>query len=375
MPLGATEDSEGLTGTKQVPDEPTLPENLQINQAVGQDNQPPLEETGEEIDSPDSLPVRRSTREVKKPETFGYDKLGQPNSAATKYQGYLVTAEDKLTLYNALAGAERNDWEFAIHQELKSLSDNKTWTLQKLPTGRKAVGCRWIFKKKDNPDGSIRYKARLVAKGYTQIKGLDYSETYAPVLKYQSLRIMLAIANEEKMHVHHVDITTAFLYGDLKEEIYLEQPEGYKVKGREMDVCRLHKSLYGLKQSPRCWNTTIHSFLLSNDFKVLSADTAVYVNTSLSSKIMVSLFVDDILIYSSDIKLIALIKNRISASFKVTDYGEVTTILGIKIDRDIINGTLSLSQELYASRILERFNMAQCEGKPNPLSPGLKFVC
>ena len=373
LPFRANEDSGEPTETENIPDEPTQSFNPQDNQGTGQDIQPPLDEPEQEPESSQDVPVRRSTRESKKPETFGYDKLGQPNSAASKYQGYLVTAEDKLTLYNALSGSERDNWESAILQELQSLADNKTWTLQKLPAGRKAVGCRWLFKKKDNPDGSIRYKARLVAKGYTQIEGLDYSETYAPVLKYQSLRIMLAIANEEKMHVHHVDITTAFLYGDLKEEIYLEQPEGYKVKGREFDVCRLHKSLYGLKQSPRCWNTTIHSFLLSNDFKVLSADTAVYVNTKFSSKIMVSLFVDDILVYSPDLKLIKFIKDRISASFKVTDYGEVSTILGIKVIRDILNGTLSLSQELYASRILERFNMAQCEGKSNPLSPGLKL--
>ena len=142
---------------------------------------------------PEETPVRRSGRTIIKPSVFGYDKLGESNASARQYQGYLVTAEDQLTYKAAISGPEKEEWEAAIQQEITSLEENHTWTIQPLPTGRKAIGCRWIFKKKDQPDGGIRYKARLVAKGYTQMEGLDFFETYAPVLKYQSLKMMLVL--------------------------------------------------------------------------------------------------------------------------------------------------------------------------------------
>ena len=146
-----------------------------------------------------------------------------------------------------------------------------------LPKDRKAIGSKWIFKLKKDANGSKRYKARLVAQGYAQQEGIDYTETFAPVIKYQSLRMLLAIATEKNMLVHQMDVKTAFLNGILREEIYLVQPEGNIVHGQEEKVCKLNRSLYGLKQSPRCWNQRIDNFLRNEGFNKCLSDNATYV--------------------------------------------------------------------------------------------------
>ena len=285
----------------------------------------------------------------------------------------MVSAEDKLTYRAAISGPESGEWQSAIEQEFNSLKENNVWTLETLPKGRKAIGCKWVFRKKDLPGGGIRYKARLVAKGYSQVQGVDYTDTFAPVLKYQSLRMLMAIANEEDSHIHQMDVTTAFLYGELKEEIYMQLPEGFSHPGQEGKVWRLHKSLYGLKQSPRCWNARIHHFLLEQGFTVMKTDSALYIKGADKVKQIISLYVDDLLIFSKDISAIRTIKASISAMFKVTDFGEVDTILGIKVTRNWEDGTLQMGQELYAQRILDRFKMGQCEGRSTPLVPGSKL--
>ena len=128
----------------------------------------------------------------------------------------------------------------------------------KLPPGRKTVGSKWVFKKKTGADGSVqRYKARLVAQGYTQKYGTDYDETFCPVVRQESLRLLIALSVQYDLKLHQVDVATAFLNGTLEEEVFMRQPEGFEVKGKEHLVCRLKKSIYGLKQSPRCWNTTL----------------------------------------------------------------------------------------------------------------------
>ena len=137
-----------------------------------------------------------------------------------------------------------------MQSEMKSLSDNEVWELVKLPEGRKAIGCKWIFKTKIDGEGNIeRYKARLVAQGFTQKFGVDYDQTFSPVVSFESIRSILAIAAKNGLKLHQMDVKTAFLNGELDEEIFLKQPEGFVVKGYEDHVCKLKRSIYGLKQS------------------------------------------------------------------------------------------------------------------------------
>lgn len=158
-----------------------------------------------------------------------------------------------------------------MEEEMLALTKNKTWTLTKKPEGRKTVKSKWVFKKKFNPDGTLdKYKARLFAKEFTQRSGIDYDETFAPAVRYELVRAIIAISAVEDLEMCQFDIKTAFLYGTLTEEIYMEQP-AYFETGSKL-VCKLHKSLYGLKQAPRCWNKTFNTFLTSYGLKRSSTD-------------------------------------------------------------------------------------------------------
>jgi hypothetical protein len=160
------------------------------------------------------------------------------------------------TLKQAMNRPDWLQWKAACDAEHASLMRHNTWSLVQLPAGKVPIDCRWVFKRKFKADGTLgRYKARLVAKGFTQRFGVDYDETFAPVARAESIRTLIAIAAQRNMHLHQMDVKTAFLNGKLDEDIYMTQPPGY-VKGPGM-VCKLHRSLYGLKQAPRCWNKEI----------------------------------------------------------------------------------------------------------------------
>ena len=176
----------------------------------------------------------------------------------------------------AIRGDSREHWIRAMQNEITSLKENQTWNLERLPRGRKAIPCKWIFKIKRNPDGSIsKYKARLVAKGFNQKEGIDFSETFSPVSRLSTVRSVLSVAARDKLYLLQFDVSTAFLYGDLEEDIYMIQPEGCDDgSGR---VCHLKRSLNGLKQAPRCWNKNFNDFLTKEGFKSSFADPCLYI--------------------------------------------------------------------------------------------------
>ena len=167
-------------------------------------------------------------------------------------------------------------WDVAMQEEYKSLLANDTWDLVPLPKGRKLVRCKWVYRTKYGPDGKVdKHKARLVAKGFSQVEGIDYTETFAPVAKMNSIRLVLSLAASYKWEVHQMDVKSAFLHGDLHEEIYMEQPPGF-IHNNSSLVCRLKKSLYGLKQAPRAWYAKIDGFLLDTNFSRCHSDNNVY---------------------------------------------------------------------------------------------------
>jgi len=150
-----------------------------------------------------------------------------------------------------------------MDQEIKMIEKNDTWELTDKPKDKDIIGLKWVYKIKYNEDGSVqKYKARLVAKGYSQQPGIDFNETFAPVVRMETIRMVLAIAAQLKLPVYQLDVKSAFLNGELEEEVYVEQPHGYIIKGHEDKVYRLHKALYGLKQAPRAWNSKIDGYLL-----------------------------------------------------------------------------------------------------------------
>ena len=219
----------------------------------------------------------------------------------------------------ALRSPDSDKWKVAINEELNALDRNNTWTVVDRPPGRKIVDCRWVFRIKKAADRSIeRYKARLVAKGFTQVPGTDFDETFSPVVRYDSLRLLIALTAAKNWKPQQCDIKSAFLYGELKEEIYMYLPEGSRIDGK---VCRLKKSLYGLKQSPREWHARLTSFLLPYDFKPTAFDPCVLIHST--KELFIAIYVDDLSLFGATGKLMDSTKDLLKSELQVTDLGDL----------------------------------------------------
>ncbi|KAG8483801.1 hypothetical protein CXB51_022649 [Gossypium anomalum] len=254
--------------------------------------------------------------------------------------------------------------------EMESLHKNKTWDLVKLPKGKKTVRCKWVFKKKEGTSGveEPRYKARFVVKGYSQILGVDFTDVFSPVVKHSLIRALLGIVAMHNLELEQLDVKTAFLHGELEEDIYIQQLEGSTVSEKEDYVCLLKKSLYGLKQSPRRWYKRFDSFITSHDFKRSSFDSCVYFKkNSDDSFVYLLLYVDDMLIAAKDKGEIRKVKAQLSEEFEMKDLGPAKKILGMEILRDRKTSKLYLSQKGYIEKVLCRFNMQSAKPVSTPL--------
>ena len=220
-------------------------------------------------------------------------------------------------------------------------------------------------------------KARSVAQGYSQEHGIDCNEVSAPVARYVSIRSVLAIANEMDLEVHQMDVRSAFLNGSLEEEIYMAQPEGYVDKQRPDLVCKLKKSLYGLKQSARCWNLVIGEFLKSSGYVQSTADPCVYSKMMKKNGknviMIIAVYVDDTILTSNDTETLIAEKLKLSQKFEMEDKGEIHYLLGMRIIRDRRNKILTIDQQLYLQDILKRFGMYDCRPVATPLETGKKI--
>ena len=315
----------------------------------------------------ESIAVNRARREIHKPARF------------VDMVAYALPVVDDVpsTFSEAVRSTENDRWKDAMEEEMQSLQKNKTWKLTQLPKGKKAVECKWIFAKKEEfPDkNDVRYKARLVAKGYAQKEGVDYNEVFSPVVKHSSIRILLALVAQLNLELAQLDVKTAFLHGDLKEEIYMSQPDGFKVAGKENWVCKLSKSLYGLKQSPRQWYKRFDQFMMGQKYTRSKYDHCVYLRKLRDdSYIYLLLYVDDMLIASKSQVEIDKMKAQLSKEFEMKDLGETKKILGMEISRDRTRGKLCLTQKQYLKKVLQRFGMNE-NSKPvsTPLAPHLKL--
>ena len=231
------------------------------------------------------------------------------------------------------------------------------------PKGVNIVSSKWVFKLKCLPDGRIdRYKARLVARGFSQQHGIDYYETFAPVVRLESLRILLAIAAREDLEVHQMDVVTAYLAGELEEEIYMEPPAG--LPNSEGKVCKLLRGLYGLKQSARVWNQRIARELKRSGMRATSADLSVWVNQDHS--LILALYVDDIVLFARETQAIRWAKEILTKSFNMKDLGPISTVLGMRIRRDRAQRRLWVDQSHYVSDILREFQYDECRPIQTP---------
>ncbi|XP_059650617.1 cysteine-rich receptor-like protein kinase 42 [Cornus florida] len=247
-----------------------------------------------------------------------------------------------------------------MDEEMQSLYMNQTWKLVQLPKEKMAIGCKWVYTKKEGSSGqdSVRFKARLVAKGYAQKEGIDYNEVFSPVVKHSSIRILLALVAQFDLELAQVDVRTAFLHGDLEEEIYISQPNGFKVAGKENWVYKLKKSLYGLKQSPRQWYKRFDQFMKRQQYTRSHFNHCVYFRKLRDGLfVYLLLYVDDMLIASKNKVEIDKLKIQLSTEFEMKDLGEAKKILGMEIKRDRMKDTVCLSQKQYLKKVLHQFDV------------------
>ncbi|GJZ85961.1 ribonuclease H-like domain, reverse transcriptase, RNA-dependent DNA polymerase, partial [Tanacetum coccineum] len=307
----------------------------------------------------------------------GYqEKLILVEDEPKNYKNYknteeLLLVEDEPKNYKEASTDQK--WIEAMKVELDSINRNNTWELTTLPKGHKAIGLKWVFKTKKDANGNIiKHKARLVAKGYIQQHGIDFEEVFAPVARMETIRLLLAIAANNKWEVHHLDVKSAFLHGDLKEEVYVTQPEGFIKRQDNGKVYRLIKALYGLRQAPRAWNIKLDNTLKSLDFKKCALEQAIYTKKSKDSILLIGVYVDDLIITGTPKKEIDKFKAQMEEKFEMSDLGLLAYYLGIEVTQT--NGDISIKQSAYASKILKEAGMIDCNETLIPMDPGTRLT-
>lgn len=304
-----------------------------------------------------------------------FNNLIGGNTARPRREGvkstYMKNLQVKLlslepsTFKEALSAIDSDEWQKSIDDELDAHRKNTTWDLVPRKPGTKEISAKWVFKRKLAPDGSIeRYKARLVARGFSQIHGIDYNEVFSPVVRMDSIRLLFSLCAQLDLEYLQFDVATAFLNGSIEEELYLRPPEG--LEAPDGYTCRLRKSLYGLRQAPRCWNTKFAGMLKTFNMKQTTSDPCVFVG---EGPIYLAIYVDDGLIFARDKAMISQLMDYLTKNLdvKVVDSA---CFIGVEIARDREKRSVFLHQSAYIGRMLERFRMHESKGVATPLEVG-----
>ncbi|GJS32525.1 retrotransposon protein, putative, ty1-copia subclass [Tanacetum coccineum] len=310
----------------------------------------PQEVEGFEPPQEEVIPIRRSERTHRAPNRLCLNVEVEEHS--------LGDLNEPTSYKAAMLDLESNKWIDAMNAKIQSMMDNMVWVLVDLPPGCKTVGSRWLFKKKTDMDGIVHvYKARLVAKGYTQLYGVDYEETFSPVADIRAIRILISIAAYYDYEIWQMDVKTAFLNGYLDEDIYMVQPEGFVDPNHPRKVCKLQRSIYGLKQASRSWNKRFDEEIKRFGFTQNLDEPCVYQKASGRNVTFLILYVDDIIIMGNHIPSLQSVKDYLGKCFAMKDLGEAAFILGIKIYRDRSKRLIGLCQNAYMDKILKRYKM------------------
>lgn len=281
---------------------------------------------------------------------------------------------DPVSFRDALTRADAEEWTEAALAELLAHLRNGTWTVVELPPGKVAIGSRWVFKLKRNPDGTVdRYKARLVAQGFSQRPGFDYFEVFAGTPRFEAIRAVLALAACEDHHLRFIDVSNAFLNGEIDAEVYMRQPEGFERGGRNV-VLRLNKAVYGLKQASRQWKHKLVEILVGQlGFKEIYSDASLYVYAHGDKRITLPVYVDDGMMSSNSTALLDWAVLEVSKHVKIRDLGSSSFLLGMLIERDHSIRFLAISQRQYILDMLVRYSMDKCDSVKTPMNPSTRL--
>jgi transposase InsO family protein len=278
------------------------------------------------------------------------------------------------TYKEAMRRSDAAAWKRSMDDEMNQLNVTSTWELVPFQSGMNVVGCKWVYKLKTLASGATKEKSRLVAQGFTQKPGVDFDETYSPVVRYASLRCLLALAAHYDWEVHHMDVKSAYLNGKLEETIYMQQPEGYIKPGQERLVCRLKKGLYGLKQAGRTWHQTIDPTLKRLGLRPLGSDYCVYLYRSGQETITICLYVDDLFLFTSSTTLLKQFKRQLMDEFEMEDLGEARLVLGMLIARNRRARILTISQQSYLEKALNKLGAAELNSVATPIDANTQLV-
>lgn len=320
----------------------------------------------EELQTSEEIPVDpNSTSSQRKSE-----RLIQKSRVDYRESIGLMTQREKdpQNFKEAVNSLAADKWKKAMEEEMSSIRENETWDLVELPPGMKTIGSKWIYKQKEDANGVvIRHKARLVALGCFQKFGRDYDEVFAPVVKQVTFRTLLTISNQRKLNIQHLDIKTAYLYGELPDPIYMRQPPGFEAENKKL-VCRLKKSIYGLKQAARVWNIKIDSVLKKIDFQPSSADPCLYIKNRGGKLSFILIYVDDLVTACENEMEFQEIVKFLQQNFRITELGELKFFLGIQVLK--VDGFYALNQKAFIHKLLERFMIADAKTAKIPMDPG-----
>jgi hypothetical protein len=351
----------------------------QCHESEPGNDQPPKNRKGKSIsvsesrvlypDIDDLIAVRKPLRTCTKHPLSNFISYSNLSSSFSAFTSKLSSVEIPKNVQVAL---EVPKWREAVLEEMKALEKNKTWSVMTLPDGKKTIGCKWVFTVKYNSDGSIeRYKARLVAKGFTQTYGIDYSETFAPVAKLNTVRILLSLAANLDWPLHQLDVKNAFLNGDLEEEVYMDIPPGFEDRFGS-NVCKLNKSLYGLKQSPRAWFEKFTQSMKKQGYIQGQADHTLFTKFSQDGKIAVLIvYVDDIVLTGNDTDEMGRVKEKLAIDFEIKDLGSMRYFLGMEVARS--KDGIVVSQQKYILDLLKETGMSGCRPADTPMDPNAKL--
>ncbi|CAA7022560.1 unnamed protein product [Microthlaspi erraticum] len=288
------------------------------------------------------------------------------------HRKFLVALATNIEPRTFAEAMKHKHWEKAVDREIDYLIELQTWRLEELPPGKKALDCHWIFTIKYQSDGEIeRHKARLVVNGNGQEEGFDYKETFAPVAKMTTVRVFLDLAAKLNHEVHQMDVHNAFLHGDLHEEVYMKLPQGFKSDG-ETRVCRLQKSLYGLKQASRCWFEKLSTALCAYGFKQTKPDYSLFTYVKGDVHLRILVYVDDLIISGSTSAAIQTFKDYLSTCFHMKNLGPVKYFLGIEVARNPTG--IYLCQRKYATDIVEEMGLLGCRPASFPIDQNHKLA-
>lgn len=387
--LGENLEGEGVPLLNEIPTIPQIKvEEISPNPTEGhvpltsENTQAP-----ENSDIPQPPPLRRSER-TRQPSEKARDILEgravTPVEEEEWQEVHIFAAEmaemegDPTSLGEARKRADWVRWKEAMDDEMKNLKDAGTWELKEPKQGANVVGCKWVFKTKRDADGNVtKHKARLVAQGFSQIPGVDYFDTFAPVARLSSIRTVLAIAAARDMEIHQIDVKAAYLNGKLNddEEIYMRQPPGHIDPYHPHHVCHLRKTLYGLKQSGRRWYQRLCEILVDHlGFTRCEVDHSTFYKHNPPDLTIILVHVDDCTLTSTKTALIDWAKSTISKFVEISDLGEIHWLLGIEIKRVREERRLMLSQRAYIEASLHRFGFEDLSPVSIPMDPSIRLT-